>query len=309
MESLKDIRENIKSINSIRQVMLTMKMISSARIKKAQRSMEAARPFALRMAEVIDDLEQDIMSPDSHLDSTLIRPFFDNSHADEDSAGLLLITADRGLAGAFNALLIREALKWIREHKDKKMYIFCIGKKGRDFIARLKMPNINLVYEMVGIFPKAGYVHADMLGNEMMKDYLGYEMKTLDIIYNDFENAAKQTLKTEQFFPFSFDKVAGKKEQRKEKGLKTDDIDFIYEPSLEKMFMSLVPRYVKARLYRVLLESQASELAARMNAMDNASRNAGDIVADLGVKLNKVRQASITNEIAEIVRSAEALNN
>lgn len=304
MESLRDIRQNIKSINSIKQVMLTMKMISSARIKKAQTSMEHARPFAIRMEEMIDDMEQDIMSPDSKLDKELILPFFKTERANPDAIGLVLITADKGLCGAFNALLLRAALAWIKENKNKQMYVFCVGKKGRDFIRRLKIPNLHLVYEAVSIFPKAGYVHADLLGDELMEFYLAHNLSSVDIIYNEFKNLASQKLATMRFFPFNFNSISGKKEKEEPHG----EIDFLYEPDLHKIFLLLLPRYVKSVLYRILLESQAAELAARMNAMESASKNAGELAAALGVKMNKVRQSAITNEIIEIVNAADALN-
>ncbi|MGB2578339.1 F-type H+-transporting ATPase subunit gamma [Elusimicrobium simillimum] len=303
MESLRDIRQNIKSIKSTQQIMLTMKMISSARIKRAQNSMNDARPFSLTLEGVIDDLKKDILN-DSNPHFAEIKRFFGTPAEDDQRAiGLILITADKGLCGAFNALLLRAALAFIKEHPNKQIKMFVIGKKGRDFISRLKMPNVEIVYEAVGIFPKAGYVHADMLGKSVMENFINLNLAQVCLIYNDFKSMGSQNLVKQRVLPFNFEIAQGNTVEGEQ------EEDFLYEPGKEKIFRDLLVRHIKASFYRILLESQAAELAARMNAMDAASKNAGEIADSLSIKLNKVRQASITNEITEIVGAVEALNN
>ena len=301
MESLRDIRQNIKAIKSTQQIMQTMKMISNARIRKAQEAMFNARPFAQKMLEMVDDLKQDILSmpqPDDGSESWAGRIFI-NKTANPGKVGLIVITGDKGLTGSFNAVILRSALAFLREHKDQEIYLFAIGKKGRDFLNRLRMTNIHLCYESVGIFPKVSYVHADLLGDAVLKTFLSEKLSSVTLIYNDFKSLASQTLRQERYLPFDFDLVPQEKEVR----------DFEFEPGMLEIFKQMVPRLLKANLYRVLLESQAANLAATMNAMDAASKNAGELVTALGVKLNKVRQTGITNEILDIVNGAEALNS
>ena len=184
-------------------------------------------------------------------------------------------------------------------YQEKNIFLFAVGKKGRDFLARLKMPNLHLVYESVGIFPKVSYAHAELLGEAVLKTFYEQKLGQVTLIYNDFKSLASQNLVQQKLLPFDFEAIANKKEES----------DFVFEPGMVDIFKLLVPRLFKANMYRFLLESQAANLAATMNAMDAASKNAGELVTALGVKLNKVRQASITNEILDIVNGAEALNS
>ncbi|ACC99068.1 ATP synthase F1, gamma subunit [Elusimicrobium minutum Pei191] len=302
MESLKDIRDNIKSVQSTQQVMVTMKMISSARIKKAQNAMLNARPFSLGLEGVIDDLRKDILDENNSFKDPDLSKFFKKPDMEKKNIGVLFITADKGLAGAFNALLLRAALNFIKENQDKNIYFFIIGKKGRDFLSRLKQPNVHIVYDAVGIFPKVGYVHADILGEEIINNFLKLDLCEVRVLYNDFKSMGSQKLENQRLIPFDFEIAQGHTEFGEE------EHGFLFEPGKEMIFKLLLYRHIKAGLYRILLESQAAELAARMNAMDSASKNAGEIIDTLKVKLNKVRQSSITNEITEIVGAVEALN-
>lgn len=300
MESLRDIRQNIKAIRSTQQIMQTMKMISSARIRKAQQAMENARPFAKKMLAMVADLKQEILASAREEDPTGWQArFFSAQSADANKIGLVLITGDKGLAGSFNAVLLRAALAFLKEHRDKEISVFAVGKKGRDFISRLRYKNIKIVYDSVGIFPKVAYAHAELLGDAIMQEYFRNKLSSITLIYNDFKSMGSQRLAQHELLPFEV--ADGIKE-------KDDETEFIFEPGLNEIFSVLVPRLIKANMYRVLLESQAANLAATMNAMDAASKNAGDLAAALGVKLNKVRQAGITNEILDIVNGAEALN-
>lgn len=300
MESLRDIRQNIKAIKSTQQIMQTMKMISSARIRRAQEAMEAARPFAKKMLEMVDDLKQDILAmPQPDEGESWEGRFFVNKTGDPRKIGLLVITGDKGLAGSFNAVILRSVLQFLKEHKDKEIFVFAVGKKGRDFLARLKMPRLHLAYESVGIFPKVSYAHAELLGEAVLKTFFEQKLGSVTLIYNDFKSLASQNLVEQKILPFDFEAIAQDREES----------DFLFEPGMLEIFKLLVPRLFKANMYRFLLESQAANLAATMNAMDAASKNAGELVTALGVKLNKVRQAGITNEILDIVNGAEALNS
>ncbi len=300
MESLRDIRQNIKAIKSTQQIMQTMKMISSARIRRAQDAMEAARPFAKKMLEMVDDLKQDILAmPQPQDGESWAGRFFINKTGNPDKIGLLVITGDKGLTGSFNAVILRSVLQFLKKNKGKEIFVFAIGKKGRDFLNRLKISQLHMVYESVGIFPKVSYAHAELLGEAVLKTFFEEKLGNVTLIYNDFKSLASQNLREEKILPFDFEAI--KQE--------TEESDFLFEPGMLEIFKLLVPRLFKANMYRFLLESQAANLAATMNAMDAASKNAGELVTALGVKLNKVRQAGITNEILDIVNGAEALNS
>ena len=300
MESLRDIRQNIKAIKSTQQIMQTMKMISNARIRKAQDAMTAARPFATKMLEMVTDLKSEVLAlenPDEG--ESWASRFFVNRTGDSNKIGVLVIAGDKGLAGSFNAVVLRALLRFLKENRDKQVVAFVVGKKVRDFLMRLRMPNLKIAYESVGIFPKVSYAHAELLGEAVMKSFLKENLGSVTLIYNDFKSMASQNLVQMSFLPFDHLPNAQKE----------DEHDFIFEPGLLEIFKLLVPRLIKANMYRILLESQAANLAATTNAMDAASKNAGEIVDALGLKLNKVRQAGITNEILDIVNGAEALNS
>ena len=301
MESLRDIRQNIKAIKSTQQIMQTMKMISNARIRKAQEAMVSARPFAQKMLAMVDDLKQDILSMPRSEDGveSWSERIFINKTGDPNKIGLIVITGDKGLCGSFNAVILRSVIHFLRKHQEKQIYLFAIGKKGRDFLNRLKMPNLHLSYESVGVFPKISYAHAELLGEAVLKTYLEENLGQVTLIYNDFKSLASQNLVEQKWLPFNFELVGNEKEEH----------DFVFEPGMAEIFKVLVPRLIKANLYRILLESQAANLAATMNAMDSASKNAGELVGALEIKLNKVRQTGITNEILDIVNGAEALNS
>ena len=299
MESLRDIKRQIKAINSTKQMMLTMKIVSSARIRKAQNQMLDGRPFSQKMAVMIDNMRKDILDPNGPIRNSHFYRFFDNSVADKNKVALLLITGDKGLCGAFNAITIRESLKWIKENYDKEKFIFVVGKKGADFLRRLHIPKLNICAEITNIFPHVSYIHAKIILENFVKLLTEHDVYKFDLIYNDFKSLASQRLVSKTFLPFSFDEIKGEQ----------DLSGFTFEPNMYSLFETLLPRYVATNIYRFLLESQAAELAARMNAMEAASKNAGDIADALSVKLNKVRQEGITNELTEIVSGANALSN
>ena len=328
MPSLRDIRRNIKSVKSTQQITYAMKMVAVARIRKAQALILAARPFALKMEEMIRDLrgelnEEDFQNspvynlfsqkkqPDS-AESTrktaprTTRDCFAVPRSGADSFGLIVVSSDKGLCGAFNTNILRAALDWLKTRQDKKIYAAVVGKKARDFIRRLKGIDLELAYESVGIFPRAGYVHADMLGNAVLDIYANKRVESVTVIYNEFKSLMSQQIVAKEFIPL--EKGLLEKSGFPAGGMVKPYKDFLFEPGKRKLLKALLPRYIKAQLYRMLLESQSAELAARMNAMESASKNAADLIESLTLRLNRMRQSMITKELAELVGGAEALN-
>ncbi|MCX5797227.1 MAG: ATP synthase F1 subunit gamma [Elusimicrobia bacterium] len=298
MASLRDIRRKIKSVKSTEQITRAMKMVAAARMRRSQNAILSARPFAVKMEGLIRDLHAvhraraaEGTGPEG------IRDFF--AAPAGGAAGLILITGDKGLCGAFNTTLLRAALEWLRAHGGHKTYLAVVGRKGRDFARRLRGMDCEVVIELVNIFPKAGFHHAEMLGQALLSAYREKGLSHWDVIYNEFKSAATQRLVRETFLPVAEFAAAAPSGERK--------ADFSFEPDYVRLLQALLPRYIKAQLYRMLLESQAAELSARMNAMDAASKNAAELRESLNVAANRQRQGMITKEIAELVGGAEAL--
>jgi len=293
MPSLRDIRKHINSVKSIKQITYAMKMVAAARIKKAQNSMLASRPFAIKMDEMLSKLYAEMRGEDFKRASTY--DLFVNNN-DKNKIGLVLITSDKGLCGSFNSNLIKKTLNFIKENKDKKIYFISVGKKGRDFIKRIKDINMEISYEMIGIFPKVNYIHSNLLSENIIKMYREKKISRVHIIYNEFKSMIKQEIKEYLFLPLEYKFNPNK-----------DNTDFYFEPDKITLMEGLLIRYINSQVYRILLESQAAELSARMNAMENASENAGELIDALSLKMNKTRQAMITTELTEIVGGASSL--
>jgi len=293
MPSLRDIRKHINSVKSIKQITYAMKMVAAARIKKAQNSMLASRPFAIKMDEMLSKLYAEMREEDFKRASTY--DLFVNNN-DKNKIGLVLITSDKGLCGSFNSNLIKKTLNFIKENKDKKIYFISVGKKGRDFIKRIKDINMAISYEMIGIFPKVNYTHSNLLSENIIKMYREKKISRVHIIYNEFKSMIKQEIKEYLFLPLEYKFNPNK-----------DNTDFYFEPDKITLMEGLLIRYINSQVYRILLESQAAELSARMNAMENASENAGELIDTLSLKMNKTRQAMITTELTEIVGGASSL--
>jgi F-type H+-transporting ATPase subunit gamma len=297
MASLRDIRKHIASVKSIKQITYAMKMVAAARIKRAQSSILASRPFAVEMDRLIGDLYCELGEDD--LAGTRARELFCERPAGGPLC-LVLVTADKGLCGSFNTNLLKAAAGWLKVHRGRKICAVAVGRKGRDFLKRLKGLDLELVHEMVGIFPKAGYVHAQLLTDAVLKLYGERPVERVTLIYNEFKSMVTQKIVTDQLLPIKGHILAcGAKG-----GLSAD---FGFEPRKAELLSALLPRHLGAQLYRTLLESQAAELAARMSAMEAASKNASELIDGLTLKMNKTRQAMITTELNEIVSGAEAL--
>ena len=297
MASLRDIRKHISSVKSIKQITYAMKMVAAARIKRAQGAILASRPFAADMDRLIEDLYLEL--GDEELAGGASALF------DERPAGgplcLVLVTADKGLCGSFNSNLLKAATAWLKANRERKVYVFVVGRKGRDFVRRLKGLDMEVLHELVGIFPKAGYAHAQLLAEAVLKLYAEKPVESVTLIYNEFKSMVAQRIVNDQLLPLKKHILEKTHGERRAQG------EFSFEPRKADLLAALLPRHIVAQLYRMLLESQAAELAARMSAMEAASKNASELIDDLTLKMNKTRQAMITTELNEIVSGAEAL--
>ena len=294
MANLLDIRRRIKSVKNTQQITKAMKMVSAARLKRAQERAISARPFAVKMAEVLTDLASQAGEDFTH-------PLMD-ARGDERYL-LVLVTADRGLAGAFNANLIKAAQAFIREHEGRRVEILAVGRKGRDFFRR----RAEMAGEYVGLTSKGRIEHHEALdiARDVMRRFT--EDETIDkvfVIFNEFRSVISQRVITEQILPVA----RTTEEEGGEAGEAPRNlVGYKYEQPPAEIFSQLLPRLVETQIYRALLESVASEQGARMTAMDAASKNAGELIQSLTLNMNRIRQASITREIIEIVSGAAAL--
>jgi F-type H+-transporting ATPase subunit gamma len=286
MPSLIDLRRRIRAVKSTQQITKAMKMIAASRLKRAQERVVAARPFAQRMQAVLNSLAARV-DPDSHpllrAGGTAGRPM------------LIVVTADRGLCGSFNSNVIKAASQFIaNETRDREITLGLIGRKGREFFTRR---GFAVRTEQVGIFQRLAFGHAAEIANVAIEDFVAGRAASAHIVYNEFKSVMSQRLVVEQLLPIP----------RPEPGAQAGPtVDYLYEPGPEEIFRDLLPRYVQAQVYRALLESNAAFFAAQMTAMDAATRNSAEMLENLTLYMNKVRQAAITREIIEVVSGAAA---
>lgn len=304
MASLRDIRKHIEAIKNISQITSAMKMVAAARIRRAQEAILKARPFAKHVARLVGDLYGELLESD--VEGTEANKYFE--HREKGPKCLVIVTADKGLCGAFNASLLKTAISWIKANQDEKIFVIAVGKKGWDFIRRLKGVDLEIADQMLGIFPKAGFRHAKILGDHIKDLFLDTQMESVTVIYNEFKSMISQKVVTKQLLPLSGFIEKGI-EKARSSGMEAKIIreDFIFEPDKEKLLSYLLPLHINLQLLRILMESQAAELAARMTAMEAASKNASELISGLTLKMNKTRQSMITTELNEIVSGAEAL--
>lgn len=296
MPSLRDIRRKIKSVKSTEQITKAMKMVAAARMRRSQAAILAARPFAVKMDHLVKELAA-LERAGKAAAQVAVHELF--KARPEGPAALVLVTADRGLCGSFNSNLIKTAIDWLKVWEGRKVYLSVVGRKGREFAHRLRGFDFEILSEMAGIFPKVNFTHAEILGKGLLDAYDKKSLSRVCVLYNEFKSVAQQRIVNAQLLPIPpFEETLGGKDKMTE---------YRFEPDRQELLGALLPRYVKAQLYRILLESQAAELAARMNAMDSASKNAKELREALNLGLNRQRQAIITREIAELVGGAEAL--
>ncbi len=295
MPNLLDIRRRLKSVKNTQQITKAMKMVSAAKLKRAQDRVVTARPFANKMLEVLGGLAD-------RTDENFHHPLLD-ARGDERYL-LVLITADKGLCGAFNTNLIKAAQAFIRDNPGKEIEILAVGRKGRDFFRRR---GADLVGEYIGLTGKGRVEFSEAL--EVARDVIKRftEDPAIDkafVIYNEFKSVLQQRVVTEQLLPVSRAASAAAEPATANQSLTL--VDYIYEQPPTEIFAKLLPRLIETQIFRALLESIASEQGARMTAMDSASKNARELIDSLTLNMNRVRQAAITNEIIEVVSGAAA---
>jgi len=295
MPNLLDIRRRIKSVKNTQQITKAMKMVSAAKLKRAQDRVVTARPFANKMMEVLGELAK-------RTDEDFHHPLLD-LRGDQRYL-LVLITADKGLCGAFNTNLTKAAQAFMRENSDKTIELLAIGRKGRDFF---RNRHAVIAGEFLGLTGKGRVEFSEALevARSIIKFYT--EDKEIDkvfLIYNEFKSVLSQRVVLEQLLPVS---RAKETEPEAKSTQPLTLVDYIYEQSPAEMFARLLPRLIETQIFRALLESVASEHGARMTAMDSASKNASELIETLTLNMNRVRQAAITNEIIEVVSGAAAL--
>ena len=282
MANLKVIRDRIKSVKAIQQVTSAMRMVAAAKLRRAQERMEQARPYEQRLQEVINNLLPDVNR--DMLDLLQVR--------EVKRVGYLIVTSDRGLAGAFNTNVIKKVESDIEEIGKENTDLFCISRKGRD---HFKKRDYSVVLEYVEFWNELDFYHAVTFGESIISHFLSGQVDEIRVVYNWFKNLGMQELRVEKLLPLYYE------------GDKNHFGDHIYEPSKKEIVESLIPRHLNVEMWKYLLESFASEMAARMVAMENATENAGEMIRSLQLQFNKARQASITTEMLEIVGGAEAL--
>ncbi|MEY8020333.1 ATP synthase F1 subunit gamma [Muriicola sp. SD30] len=286
MANLKEIRNRIASVSSTMQITSAMKMVSAAKLKKAQDAITAMRPYANKLTELLQNLSGSLDADSG------------SSYAEERPVNKVLIvsiTSNRGLCGAFNSNIIKECISLkANSFNAQEVHFMTIGKKGADI---LKKKN-KVVADHSKVYDDLTFDNIAQIAEELMSFYLEGSYDKIILVYNKFKNAATQILMTEQFLPI----VA----ENSESG---NAVDYIFEPEKEKIVMELIPKSLKTQLYKAVRDSFASEHGARMTAMHKATDNASELRDQLKLTYNKARQAAITNEILEIVGGAEALNN
>ena len=284
MPSLLDIRRRIRSVKNTQQLTKAMKTVSAAKLRRAQERVFSARPYAEQLKKVLGNMTARLENIEHPL--LTVRP--------EERILFLVVTADRGLCGAFNSNILRSATAFLREHESQKVLLATAGRKGRDFFKRRGLP---IMAEYVNIFSKLDYGHARDIAESIIQAYTQAEVDAVYIIYNEFKSVIQQRVVVEKVLPLGKIEIQGSEVQ----------LDYIFEEPPQQIFNRLLPRYVEIQIYRALLESAAAEHGARMASMDTASRNAGEMIDMLTLNMNRIRQAAITREIIEVVSGAGAL--
>lgn len=290
MPSLKDLKIRIKSVKSTQKITKAMKMVAASKLKRSQDRIVGARPYAQHMLRVLNGLATRV-DPEAH--PLLAEP----GTASTLPAMVIVISADKGLCGSFNSNVIKQASTFIRETPDRQVAMALVGRKSRDFFRRR---GFEVRYENVGLFQQVKYAHAQEIARVAIAQYLEQRVSGVYLIYNEFKSVVSQRVVVERLLPIP-------RLTQENGGIEGPQVDYLFEPSADEILENIVPQHVEVQVYRALLESAAAEHAARMTAMDAATRNAQEMVDKLTLYMNKVRQAAITREIIEVVSGAEAL--
>jgi F-type H+-transporting ATPase subunit gamma len=293
MPSLIDMRRRIRSVRNTQQITKAMKMVSAAKLRRAQDKAIAARPYAAMLRQILANVaEAAAQSPDAGDNPLLaVRP--------EKRILMLVISADRGLAGGFNGNLLRMALRFAQTHSSEELTFELAGKKARDFFRKR---NVRISGEYIDLFRTVRFEDAERIADSIIERYAKAEIDAVYLFVNEFKSVMAANLATTKLLPLEVP------QQASSHGTGTSQTaDYIYEQSPGEILATLLPRYIKTQVYRALLESAAAEHAARMTAMEAATKNASEMIDKLTLTMNRVRQASITREIIEIVSGAAAL--
>jgi F-type H+-transporting ATPase subunit gamma len=305
LANLKQIRRRISSVKSTQKITRAMKMVAGARLTRAQQRIVALRPYAVETAKVLAEVTAagEAEAAETGIDSE--HPLL--TRRPLNSVLLLVITSDRGQCGAFNTNILRAAERERREREaaGQKVLIAVIGRKGRDFYQRRKIP---LFHVFSGIWEKLQPETAKVVARKVLTPFVRGEVDSIQVVYNEFKSAMTQKVTVEPLFPLAPVKTPELAKGEEAAPLVNKD-EFLFEPNKEALLERLVPMYVEISLLRALYESMASELGARMTAMDSATKNASEVIADLTLVYNRARQAAITTELMEIIGGAEALKD
>jgi F-type H+-transporting ATPase subunit gamma len=285
MASLIDIRRRVRSVRNTQQITKAMKMISAAKLRRAQDRALASRPYARLLQEILANVAEAARQNPYEGGHPLL------AERPEDRILLVVVTADRGLAGGFNSNLLRLAQRFMNEHRDKELSFELLGRKGRDYFRRR---GANISGEHLDLFRSVRYEDAEKIADSIIERFSKAEIDAVYLFVNEFKSVAAPNVTHWRLLPIEIPKSSA-------------PADYIYEQKPEELLGSLLPRYVRVQLYRALLESAAAEHAARMTAMEAATENATEMIDNLTLYMNRVRQASITREIIEIVSGAAAL--
>jgi F-type H+-transporting ATPase subunit gamma len=296
MASLRDIRKRIRSVKNTRQITKAMKMVSAAKLRKAQDAILAARPYAQTLEQIISELA--VRSADQELAHPLLatRPI--------RRVELLLLTSDRGLAGGFNSNVIRRANRYLYENSNLQVRVSTVGRKGNDFFRNRGQ---SIRKDFAGLYATLNYRSAANVAEELAAAFLNDEVDAVYVVYNEFVSAITQNVVVAQLLPLQPATAKAATPAAETVAAAPALVDFKDEPSRQAVLDRLVPQAVNIKLYRALLESVASEQGARMSAMENATNNATDMISSYTLLYNRTRQAVITKELMEIVSGAEAL--
>jgi F-type H+-transporting ATPase subunit gamma len=290
MPSLIDIRRRVRAVKSTQQITKAMKMVSTSKLRRAQERIVRSRPFAHEMLRIFNDLASRV-DPSAH-------PLLQNDPLQARTL-LIVITGDRGLAGSFNMNVVKTAMNQMAEVSDnpgRDVALALVGRKGRDFFQRR---GFDVKYEEVGLFQNLKWSNAQMIARTAIDEFLGPDISQVFLVYNEFKSVISQRVVVEQLLPIP--------RLNEERSAALGNVDYLFEPTPDELLRVLLPFHVSVQIARALLESAAAEHAARMQAMDSATRNAKDMVDRLTLYMNKVRQAAITREIIEVVSGAQSV--
>jgi F-type H+-transporting ATPase subunit gamma len=289
MPSLIDLRRRIRSVKNTQQITKAMKMVSAAKLRRAQDRIVNARPYAVQMQRVLASVASRV-DPSIHPLLAVREP------KPESKTLVIIVSGDKGLCGSFNTNIIKAGTGFLGS-STQPCALGLVGRKARDYFGRR---GLEVLFDTIGLFQKLRYQDAQAIAQTAMDAFIGEKVDRVVLIYNEFKSVMTQRVVVEQLLPIRRGDVD-------EASAPANETDYLYEPSAQEIFNALLPRYIEVQVYRALLESNAAFFAAQMTAMDTATKNSADMIADLTLYMNKVRQAAITREIIEVVSGAQAL--